>query len=120
MGCSRTPIQKKIRNFDEKAVGKTQKAVGKPKKPLENQKSCWKNFFFKKPLNLAADSRYPPPPYPRWVGGLRPLIQKMGIGVGKSVNLPPLGESLFFPTEGNDGWDGTIMFPSAALSLFFH
>ena len=48
-------------------------------------------------MNLAADSRYPPHPtpvgwvvYPRWVGGLRPLIQKMGIGVGKSVNLPPL------------------------------
>ena len=46
MGCSRTPIQKKIRNFDEKAVGKNQKAVGKtkkavgnPKKPLEKQKA---------------------------------------------------------------------------------
>ena len=69
MGCSRTPIQKKIRNFDEKAVGKTQKAVGKTKKAVGKPKKLLEKLFFLKPLNLAADSRYPPP-YPRWVGGL--------------------------------------------------
>ena len=40
MGCSRTPIQKKIRNFDEKAVGKTQKAVGKTKKAVGKTKKA--------------------------------------------------------------------------------
>ena len=80
-GVLQDPNPEKIRNFDEKAVGKTQKAVGKTKKPL----------------NLAVDSRYPPP-YPRWVGGLPQVggwsevpIQKTVIGVGKSVNLPTLG-----------------------------
>ena len=87
----------------KKPLEKPKKPLEKPKKPLENPKSCWKNFFLLKPLNLAADSRYPPPPtpggwvvYPRWVGGLRPLIQKMGIGVGKSVNLPPLDDNPIF------------------------
>ena len=37
----------------------------------------------------------------------------------KAKTILDLGDSLFSSTEGNDGWDGTTLFPSAALSLFF-
>ena len=67
----------------KKPLEKTKKPLEKPKKPLENPKS----------RNLAANTSYPP--YPKvggWVGGWSEVpIQKMVIGVGKSVNLPPLG-----------------------------
>ena len=46
VGCSRTPIQKKIRNFDEKAVGKTQKAVGKTQKAVGKPKKLLEKLFF--------------------------------------------------------------------------
>ena len=110
----------------KKPLEKPKKPLEKTKKPLETQKAVGKN---KKPLNLAVDSRYPTPPtpvgwvvYPRWVGGLRPLIQKMGIGVGKSVNLPPLAQKskfhVFFKKRKKTTWTA-ILRAAASFTRYF-
>ena len=84
----------------KKPLEKPKKPLEEPKKSLENPKAVENP---KKPLDLAVNSRYPPP-YPRWLGGL-PQVggwsegpnPEIVIGVGKSVNLPPLGRTLKNP-----------------------
>ena len=48
------------------------------------------------------------------------ILIKFDVSNSNSKNNFRPRQVSFFPTEGNDGWDGTILFPSAALSLFFH
>ena len=52
-GLLQDPNPEKIRNFDEKAVGKTQKAVGKTQKAVGKPKKLLEKLFFKKAVEFS-------------------------------------------------------------------